>query len=70
MHVLWKLCCVFLGKVETKENGCGQSIVLEREEDGKAKSIRLGRKVKHFLNWNNLPHEASTMENGLKLQLK
>lgn len=29
------VCCVLLGKAETKGNGCGQTVVLEREENMK-----------------------------------
>lgn len=53
------MCCVLLGKAGSKGNGCGQTIVLEREEESKARKRRQrGREkkeVKHFLNMNPLP---------------
>lgn len=58
------MCSVLLGKAETKGNCCGQTIVLEREEERNArrrqKERRKKGKVKHFLNLNNLPMYACT----------
>lgn len=52
------MCCVLLGKAETEGNGCGQTIVLEREggkheEDRRAEQ---GKKMeKDFMNLNDSP---------------
>lgn len=44
---------MLLGKAEAKGNGCGQTIVLEREEERNTRRRQRGRrekngKVKHF----------------------
>lgn len=63
------MCSVLLGKAKAKGNGCGQTIVLERGEESKARSRedREGeaggeKKVKHFseLSLNRLPVNACT----------
>lgn len=44
------MCCVLLGKAETEGNGCGQTIVLEREggkheEDRRAEQGKKNGKI-------------------------
>ncbi len=40
------MCCVLLGKAEAKGNGCGQTIVLEREQERNIRRRQRGRKEK------------------------
>lgn len=47
------MCCVLLGKAETEGNGCGQTIVLEREggkheEDRRAEQEKNGKILYEF----------------------
>lgn len=42
------MCCELLGKAEAKGNGCGQTIVLEREEERKARRNTEGQKRKKW----------------------
>ena len=56
------MCCVLLGKAEAKGNGCGQTIVLEREERNARRGQRgiKNGKAECFLNLNDLPIHMHT----------
>lgn len=58
------MCCVLLGKAEAKGNGCGQTIVLEREQERNIRRRQRGReengKATHSPSLSDLPMYACT----------